>query len=63
MVVDWVDCWWSNSGRFRQVLFLILKDKFDDHTSQDEMNGILRDYVGRETPLYFAQRLSERYKR
>ncbi len=27
------------------------------------MNGILKDYVGRETPLYFAERLSEYYRR
>ncbi len=26
----------------------------------DELHGLLRDYVGRETPLYFARRLSER---
>ncbi len=26
-----------------------------------EFEGLLRDYVGRPTPLYFAQRLSERY--
>ncbi|XP_031253023.1 tryptophan synthase beta chain 2, chloroplastic [Pistacia vera] len=29
----------------------------------DELNGILRDYVGRESPLYFAERLTEHYKR
>lgn len=29
---------------------------------QDELDGILRDYVGRETPLYFAERLTEHYK-
>ncbi|CAA0813947.1 Tryptophan synthase beta chain 1- chloroplastic [Striga hermonthica] len=28
-----------------------------------ELDGILRDYVGRETPLYFAERLTEHYKR
>ncbi|KAK4491715.1 hypothetical protein RD792_002482 [Penstemon davidsonii] len=27
-----------------------------------ELEGILRDYVGRETPLYFAERLTEHYK-
>lgn len=32
-------------------------------TFQEELAGILRDYVGRETPLYFAERLSEHYKR
>jgi tryptophan synthase beta chain len=28
---------------------------------QEEFNRLLRDYVGRPTPLYFARRLSERY--
>ena len=28
-----------------------------------ELNGLLRDYVGRETPLYFAERLTARYAR
>ncbi|KAL5972730.1 tryptophan synthase [Asimina triloba] len=30
---------------------------------QKELDGILRDYVGRETPLYFAERLTHHYKR
>ena len=30
---------------------------------QRELNDILRDYVGRESPLYFAERLTEHYKR
>lgn len=30
---------------------------------QKELAGILKDYVGRETPLYFAERLTEHYKR
>jgi len=29
---------------------------------QAEFNKLLKDYVGRPTPLYFANRLSERYK-
>jgi tryptophan synthase beta subunit len=29
---------------------------------QAEMEAILKDYVGRETPLYFAERLSQHYK-
>ncbi|KAK6154411.1 hypothetical protein DH2020_008659 [Rehmannia glutinosa] len=33
-----------------------------DHEFQKELDGILRDYVGRETPLYFAERLTEHYK-
>ncbi|MCC9167386.1 tryptophan synthase subunit beta [Pontibacter harenae] len=28
---------------------------------QEELQGLLRDYVGRPTPLYFAKRLSEKY--
>jgi tryptophan synthase beta chain len=28
-----------------------------------ELAGILKDYVGRESPLYYAERLSEEYKR
>lgn len=28
---------------------------------QDEMNALLKDYVGRPSPLYFAKRLSEKY--
>ncbi|XP_073273105.1 tryptophan synthase beta chain 1 [Primulina huaijiensis] len=34
-----------------------------DDDFQKGLNGILRDYVGRESPLYFAERLSEHYKR
>ncbi|KAL8098606.1 tryptophan synthase beta chain 1-like [Apium graveolens] len=34
-----------------------------DHDFQKELDGILKDYVGRESPLYFAQRLTEHYKR
>lgn len=30
---------------------------------QEELSGILKDYVGRETPLYFAERLTEHYRR
>jgi tryptophan synthase beta chain len=29
---------------------------------QDELNGLLRDYVGRPSPLYYAERLSAHYK-
>ena len=28
---------------------------------QNELNGLLKDYVGRPTPLYYASRLSEHY--
>eukprot|EP00172_Hildenbrandia_rubra_P002788 Plantae.Rhodophyta-Hildenbrandia_rubra.ctg3901.p1 GENE.Plantae.Rhodophyta-Hildenbrandia_rubra.ctg3901~~Plantae.Rhodophyta-Hildenbrandia_rubra.ctg3901.p1 ORF type:complete len:467 (+),score=82.35 Plantae.Rhodophyta-Hildenbrandia_rubra.ctg3901:52-1452(+) len=33
----------------------------DDPAFQEEFAGLLRDYVGRPSPLYYAQRLSERY--
>ena len=29
---------------------------------QNELDGILKAYVGRETPLYLAERLTEHYK-
>jgi tryptophan synthase beta chain len=34
-----------------------------DPSFQAELNAILKDYVGRETPLYFAERLTAHYKR
>lgn len=34
-----------------------------DQQFQKEMQDILRDYVGRESPLCFAERLTERYRR
>ncbi|KAG6466033.1 hypothetical protein ZIOFF_076157 [Zingiber officinale] len=34
-----------------------------DEDFQKELDGILRDYVGRESPLYFAERLTEHYRR
>lgn len=34
-----------------------------DEEFQKELNELLRDYVGRETPLYFAERLTEHYSR
>ncbi|CAL9239302.1 unnamed protein product, partial [Arabidopsis halleri] len=43
-----------------------LEDEFNfvmsDHEFQEELTTSLRDYVGRETPLYFAERLTEHYK-
>ncbi|KAL2956657.1 hypothetical protein AAZX31_18G098200 [Glycine max] len=36
---------------------------FLDFELQTELAGILKDYVGRESPLYFAERLTEHYKR
>ena len=33
----------------------------DDADFQAELNGLLKDYVGRATPLYFAERLTAHY--
>lgn len=33
-----------------------------DNSFQKDFDKLLKDYVGRPTPLYFAQRLSEKYK-
>ena len=33
----------------------------EDPEFQAELKGILKDYVGRESPLYYAERLSEHY--
>ncbi|MGB3493970.1 MAG: tryptophan synthase subunit beta [Elainellaceae cyanobacterium] len=35
----------------------------DEAGFQAELNGLLKDYVGRANPLYFAERLTERYAR
>lgn len=35
----------------------------NDADFQRELNGLLRDYVGRPSPLYFAERLTEHYSR
>ena len=35
----------------------------NDAAFQTELQALLRDYVGRATPLYFAERLTERYAR
>lgn len=33
----------------------------NDFDFQQELNGLLKDYVGRESPLYFAERLTQYY--
>lgn len=42
-----------------------LKEKYlsiiQEKSFQDEFKGLLKDYVGRPTPLYLAKRLSEKY--
>lgn len=35
--------------------------EMSDPSFQDEFQSLLRDYVGRPSPLYLARRLSERY--
>lgn len=35
----------------------------NDPSFREELAGLLRDYVGRPTPLYFAERLTARYAR
>ena len=35
----------------------------DEAGFQQELQGLLRDYVGRATPLYFAERLTQHYAR
>jgi tryptophan synthase beta chain len=37
-------------------------DIIQEEGFQEEMDQLLRDYVGRPTPLYLAKRLSEKYK-
>jgi tryptophan synthase beta chain len=37
-------------------------DIIQSATFQEEFHALLRDYVGRPTPLYLAKRLSERYR-
>ena len=34
----------------------------DDPNFQKDYNNLLKDYVGRPTPLYFAERISKKYK-
>ncbi|KAK7405880.1 hypothetical protein VNO78_07492 [Psophocarpus tetragonolobus] len=50
-----VSCLIQLEAQFRNALH--------DHVFQEELGLALRDYAGRETPLYEAERLSEYYKR
>ncbi|MCS6807361.1 MAG: tryptophan synthase subunit beta [Bacteroidota bacterium] len=45
-----------------ETLRTVYLDILREHSFQQEFALLLRDYVGRPTPLYFAQRLSELYK-
>ena len=38
------------------------KKIINDTDFQEDYNNLLKDYVGRPTPLYFAERMSEKYK-
>jgi tryptophan synthase beta chain len=40
-----------------------IKQYRNDPSFQEELNGLLRDYVGRPNPLYFAERLTAHYAR
>ncbi len=40
----------------------VYRDILADTSFQQEFSALLRDYVGRPTPLYFARRLSDFYK-
>lgn len=44
-------------------LEVAIKQYRNDPDFQEELNGLLRDYVGRPNPLYFAERLTAHYAR
>jgi tryptophan synthase beta chain len=48
---------YPNVEELREKYLTIIQEK----GFQEEMQDLLRDYVGRPTPLYLAKRLSERY--
>ncbi|MGJ1268555.1 tryptophan synthase subunit beta [Sphingobacterium spiritivorum] len=48
---------YPNVEELRQQYLSIIKEK----SFQDEFQSLLRDYVGRPSPLYLAKRLSEKY--
>jgi tryptophan synthase beta chain len=49
---------YPNVEELREKYLGILQDK----TFQREFDSLLKDYVGRPTPLYYANRLSEKYR-
>ncbi len=49
---------YPNVEELRQKYLTIMNEE----SFKDELNGLLKDYVGRPSPLYFAKRLSEHYK-
>ena len=44
---------WKNSERITEIM--------DDPSFRKELDLLLKDYAGRPTPLYFAERLSKKY--
>lgn len=48
---------YPNTEELRQNYIRIM----EDDSFQEEFHALLRDYVGRPTPLYLAKRLSEKY--
>lgn len=48
---------YPNVEELRENYFAIIKEK----SFQNELNDLLKDYVGRPSPLYLAKRLSEKY--
>lgn len=48
---------YPNVEELRQNYLKIMEDK----SFQEEFRSLLKDYVGRPTPLYYAKRLSEKY--
>ena len=45
---------------FRKITIVFFRQ---DPSFKNELNLLLKDYVGRPSPLYFANNLSEKYKR
>ena len=48
----------SNVENLKKSYYEAIKDP----EFQEEFRSLLRDYVGRPSPLYFAKRLSDKYK-
>jgi len=48
---------YGNVAEIRKVYLELWNDK----TFQDEFHNLLKDYVGRPSPLYFAKRLSDKF--
>jgi tryptophan synthase beta chain len=49
---------YPNVEELRQKYLTIMNEE----SFKEELNGLLKDYVGRPSPLYYAKRLSEHYK-